>query len=316
MRAAKWVAGVLVCVCLGSPVVAQSVIMLPDTLRVRTEQELRDDLFDSDYPSGIAGAQLSVLWDGHVPLLIEAYASRNRRLREYAARGLATIGSGEALEPLRAVLRDSLRDSHDVMEAAVALAHAGDAKSIPDAQRVLKRIERAIEGSDAGSRDELTLLYLNRHVLLEAIARMEHPDRNRPIIDLHGPIVVYRFLLEDIASIKLSSDLPLGLPEELCLTPDPWEHALRDDEFRDICDMLQSGEIAKWPHPAVDRFLIIELSDGRRSALSWSGEEFVPIEPKWGWVDERVGVWSPRLADYLQRYLPEQEAGGRDESAN
>jgi len=315
-RVAKWVAGGLLSLCLGSPAVAQSTIALPDTVRVRTEKELRDDLFGSDYPPGSAREQLRVLWDGHVPLLTEVYASSNRRVREYAARGLSMIGSEEALEPVRAVLRDSLRDSRDVIEAAVALAYAGDAESIPDAQRVLNRIERGIERSDAGSREELTLLYLNKYFLLEAIARMERPDRNRPIIDLHGPLVEYRFLLEDIASIKLSSDLPVGLPEELCLNPVPWEVVLREDEFRDICDLLQDGEIVRWAYGGIDRFLIVELSDGRRSALSWHGEEFVPMEPKWTWMDEGLGVWSPPLASYLERHLPSHEAGGTDESAN
>jgi hypothetical protein len=291
----------------------------PDTTWIRTEEELLEALFDSQYLTESAIEQLGALWDEHVPLLTRAYRSSRSATRSRAAQALSGIGTEEALAPLREALRDTTADFSDIQDAAVALACAGDAASIPDARRVLGRLEREIARTDRDSRREMVRLHFKRGVLLEAIARMERPDRNRPLMERGQYSLVYRFLLDDIASITLRPDYPFGAPDEFRLTLRPWEHEFDRDEFRDICTMLQLGSFVEWTGLGAEQYLVVELIDGRKTVLNWRGDTFEAFDPNWVWwvwPHAPLAVSAPRLAEYLRGYLPGQDEASSGESSN
>ena len=319
----RWVLNLATAVVLGVPLGSAAGLAnpspMPDTTWIRTEEELLEALFDSEYLTESVTEQLGALWDEHVPLLVRVYRTSEGAPRSSAARALSEIGTEEALAPLREVLRDSTADYKDVQDAVVALAYAGDSVSIPDARRVVERFERTIERADHDSWKEMASLYFKRGVVLEAIARMKRPDRNRPLLERGQHSLVYRFLLDDIASVALRPDCPTGSPDEFRMTTRPWKHEFARDEFRNICTMLQSGRFVGLTRQRGEHYLVIELVDGRRAILNWRGdtfEYFAHYWVWWRWPVTGLAVSAPRLAEYLREYLPELGETANGESSN
>lgn len=156
--------------------------------------------------------------------------------------GLARNGDPESLAALRGVVADTTRPIYVRLDAIAALGRSGDRGSLP--------LLAAIEADGGGETSEAAVA---------AIDRIDSPWLYRDLITYERGFVRFGFLLDDIESIEYFD----GRARRQC--------AFASEEYRQVCDLLQGGRIARPLMMSDAGRLVFRLRSGREMTLNIIG---------------------------------------------
>lgn len=276
----------------------------PQPSRVASLQDLGLGASDStSYSGGARGvAYLDNLWDGRTGLLTRLLHSDDFSRRRAAMKGLARIGTSEALAALRAAITDTSMSLGERVELARALGAAADTQAIPLLDSL--SVDAYKESSVFGDVVEL------------AIRLIKRPDLRRPLVERGEHFLEFRFLLDDVSAIyQLRDPLTFAYGGQIATTGRSVEGRRMDftrDEFRTVCDLLQDGTFHSPSMVTCGGFLVIELVDGRHVALTRSGNSYW-LRDEWNLVTLPFCVRADSLTRHVDRVWHDQhpdDSGG------
>lgn len=217
----------------------------PSVLPVRTLAELKSALEGPRDP-GFANAvsQATALGPEYTWILAElAQRDDLDMMLDLVFSGLAKNGDPESLAVLREVVADTARPPFVRCFAASALAKARDRDAVPLLQELVSLPQQG----------GLTV------ELKRAIRCLESPGSCRELLRFRGDVVRFGFLLDDIESIEYSQRRPAI------------EYSFDPSEFRELCDLIQTGSKVIAHTYRSSGKLLFRLKDGTEASFSTDG---------------------------------------------
>ena len=209
----------------------------------------------------------------HRDLIEESLTSPYRDVRGAALDALVCIGDERAKAVIRGILQDPKHPFTDTRRLAAALARARDTASAP----LLRQL--AAESDD---------MHLGRWYT--RVARyIEAANWGESIFDVDRRGVVFRFLLDDIESIRTVGPLRRTIRE------------FEPEEFRPICEELQKAYPARVVGVDGVAQLVITLSDGREGRIEITFDDVFASEFSYYFRGPSFTVQSPALTSLLGR---------------
>ncbi len=249
---------------------------------IRTADDLRDALA-TNYGLGRYAAvrQLRRLGPRNLPLVEEALESQYEDVQRAAITALAYIGNAAAQELLLKVVQDSTLYEGIRVAAAEALADTRDKSFIP----VLEEITKETDND-----------YVRRFVR-KAIERIHSPRFDAPLMVLEEQALWFRFVLDDIASIRITD-----IHGEII-------HTFPFTSYQTICDLLQEGRPARFTMHMEVRELRIELKDGSLAILGIHENQVVYKDWSRYWHSWGFSMSNSKLMPFVEEAIRKQGAG-------
>ena len=243
---------------------------------ISRSHELRKGL-KIDYGLGRHAAvqQLRRLGPGRIALVEEALASEYEDVQRAAIAALGTIGNDVAKQHLLKVFQDSTANLGIRIAAAEALADIRDSAVIPALRQAIDEVT-----------DKCFREYVSR-----AIDRIGSHLVDAPIIDFRDGVVWFRFLLDDIADIRVIDDRSGEV------------HRFAPGQFQTICNLLQRGRTAEVGMLIEVREMHIELKDGRVANLGLDGNKIVYKDWSRYWHRWHFTMTNPDLIGFVNRSM-------------
>jgi len=228
--------------------------------------------------------ELQLLGSSHRDVLEAAMGIEYHDVQMAALSALSRIGTEEAMVLLREAFLDTTLDQGVRIAAAEALGDARDFASTAMLEGAANR---------SGSRHF-------RSAVRKAVRRMSDPDFDRPIMALVDGRLWYRFLREDVISVRIVNS-----------STERTEHQLNASESDSVLALLTRSTPATSGEMILERHLEISLRDGRSALLRFHDARFSYADTSRYW-HSGFALANPELGGYLGRWANAGSGSSRD----